>query len=296
MGKPMSKRVLGAGYPLTVLDIRPEPVEELVREGARKAKNPKEVAEVSDMVLTSLPTLKACEDVYLGNDGLLRGARRGEILVETSTVPPALVRRFSDEGKKQGVIVIDAALQSRTLFHPEIYELKADEIAAKGKITVMVGGEADTLQKVKPVLETFGDPILHLGPVGSGVMTKVLGNAISHAEFVTVCEVIAIAAKAGLDLKKLLETLAKTGPRSTAVEQTIPKYLEAGKGRKMRTVAAVKDTESMLDLGRELGVPLLIHSITHAYYQSAEQRGFKDRPWDEILKLWEDFVGKPIKF
>ncbi len=151
MGKPMSRRLMAAGYPLTVYDIRPESMEQLVTEGANKAATPKEVAEVSEVVLTSLPTLKACEEVYLGVNGLLKGARAGEILVETSTVPPGVVKRFSDEARKQGVVVIDAALHGRSLFSPGLSELSADQVAAKGLLTVLVGGNPDEVERVRPI-------------------------------------------------------------------------------------------------------------------------------------------------
>ena len=205
MGKPMSKRVLAAGFPLTVHDIRPEPVEELVKAGANKAVSTKEIAEVSDVVLTSLPSLEACNETYLGDHGLLKGARKGQILVETSTLPPSVVRRFADEANKQGVVVIDAALIARTTFHPGLSKFKADEIAAQGLVTVMVGGNAADVEKVRPVLATFGNPIFDVGPVGSGEMIKVLSNATAHAYFVVALEVLAVAAKAGVNLKKLEE-------------------------------------------------------------------------------------------
>ena len=124
LGKPMSKRLLAAGYPLTVHDIRPDPVEELVRQGAKRADRPKEIAQVSDVVITSLPSLKACEEVYLGKDGLLKGASKGEILVETSTVTPSLVRRFSEEAKKQQVAVVDAPLITFNYYHPGLPSLR----------------------------------------------------------------------------------------------------------------------------------------------------------------------------
>ncbi len=296
MGKPMSKRVLAAGYPLTVYDIRPEPVEQLVSEGANKAETPKEVAEVSDVVLTSLPTLEACEEVYLGTNGLLKGARTGEILVETSTVPPSVVKRFSDEAGKQGVVVIEAALLARTLFNPGVSKLRADEVAAQGLITLVVGGSTEEVERVRPVLATFGNPILHLGPVGSGMMIKVLNNAIAHANFAVACEVFALAAKAGVDIRKMHELFTKTGARSFIIDDVIPHYLETGTGKQMRTEAAIKDSESMLQLGRELGVPLLMQNINHAYYQWAQSCGLKDRPGDEILELWEGLIGRPIRF
>jgi 3-hydroxyisobutyrate dehydrogenase-like beta-hydroxyacid dehydrogenase len=296
MGKPMSTRVLAAGYPLTVLDVRPEPMEVLVKAGAKKAGSPKEVAAVSDVVVTSLPTLKVCEEVYLGSDGLLKGARAGTILVETSTVTPSLVKRFYEEAKKQGVAVVDAAMQARSTFHEGLMVLKADEIAARGLITIQMGGDPEDVEKVRPILSAFGNPILHLGPIGSGTMAKVIQNAVIHANFCVACEVLAVAAKAGMDIRKLVGIMGKVGSRSFIIDNVIPLYLEKGIGRVMRTEVAVKDSQAMLELGRELGVPLLMQSLKHSYYEWASHSGLKDRPWDEMFKLWEGVIGKPIKF
>ncbi|MBI2858540.1 MAG: NAD(P)-dependent oxidoreductase [Chloroflexi bacterium] len=294
MGKPMARRVMAAGFPLTIHDIRPEAVQALVAQGARQAGSPREIAAACDVVLTSLPSLAACEEVYLGNSGLLKGARPGEILVETSTVPPSLVKRFADEARKQGVAVMDASLKSGAFARPDLAGLKSDEIIGRGVINVLVGGEPEQVEKVKPVLSSFGLP-MHLGPIGSGALVKVLANAISHAEFVSTCEVFAVAAKAGVNLQNLLETFAKTGPMNSTISDTLPRLLRTGKGKKMRTEAGVKDCESMLQVGRELGVPLLIHSMTHYYYEWAQTQGLKDRPWDEMLKLWEGVIGKPMR-
>jgi 3-hydroxyisobutyrate dehydrogenase-like beta-hydroxyacid dehydrogenase len=296
MGSPMSKRILAAGYPLTVHDIRPEPVADLVQAGAKQADSPKAIAEVSDVVLTSLPTLQASEDVYLGDRGLLQGARAGMILVETSTVSPRVVKRFAEEAETRGVAVVDAALYARSSFHPGLLELKADEVAAKGLVTVQVGGAPNEVEKVRAILSTFGNPILHLGPIGSGMMAKVIQNAVTHANFCVACEALAVAAKADMDIKKLLQIMGKVGSKSWIVENAIPAYLENGTGRMMRTEVAVKDSQSMLELGRELGVPLLMQSLKHSYYEWAHHSGLKDRPWDEMLTLWEGVIGKAIRF
>jgi 3-hydroxyisobutyrate dehydrogenase-like beta-hydroxyacid dehydrogenase len=296
VGKPMSKGVLRGGYPLTVHDVRAEAVEELVKAGARKADTPKEVAEASDVVITSLPTLKASEEVYLGKNGLLKGTKPGDILVETSTITPNIVKKFSEEAKKQGVVVLDGSLYGRTFFHPETFELSQDAIGEKGAFAVLMGGEPEEVEKVRPILSTFGNPILHLGPLGSGALAKVLGNAIIHAYYAVVCEMFALGAKAGLNIEKLHQVFANTGAKSWIVDTVSGRYLKEGKGFLMRTELAAKDAEAMIQVGAELGVPLPMQSVTQLYYEWAKNGGFKDRPWDEIMKMWEGLVGRPIRF
>jgi 3-hydroxyisobutyrate dehydrogenase-like beta-hydroxyacid dehydrogenase len=198
--------------------------------------------------------------------------------------------------RSTGGTVVDAALQARSTFHPGLQELAANEVAAKGLVMVQVGGEADDVETVRPILSTFGNPILHLGPIGSGTMAKVMHNAIIHANFCVACEMLAVAAKAGMDLRKLLDTMGKVGSRSWVVEHATPAVLETGRGKARRTEVAAKDSQSMLDLGRELGVPLLMQGLKHSYYEWVRHSGLQDRPWDEMLSLWEGVIGTDIKF
>ncbi len=292
VGKPMSRRVLQAAYPLTVHDIRPDPVNELVKEGATKAETPKQVAEVSDVVLTSLPTLEACEKVYLGDNGLLKGTKPGEILVETSTVPPSLVRKYAEAANKKGVSVIDASLLvARRPGLPG----SPEQIAAQGRIMVLVGGSSKEVEKVWPILETFGNPVLHMGQQGAGALTKVLVNAVAHDNFTVACEAFAVGVKAGANIRNLYEVMSQSVGRSGILDVLL-EYLESGTARTMRTVVAVKDSKAMLELAREYGVPVLMHTISHSYYEWAQHSGLKDRPWAEMVKLWEEVIGKTIRF
>ena len=296
MGKPMASRILKAGYPLTVYDIRPEAVKEFVGLGAKSAKSAKEIAEVSDICFTSLPSIAAWEDVYFGSNGLLKGARKGEILVDTSTVAPSLTRKIYDEAKKQGVEVMDAALQSGTLYHEGLFKLKANEVVERGQVTVMVGGDPETVEKARPVIASFGDPIIYFGPVGSGELIKVVGNAMTHAAFAMLCEFVAVAMKSGIDVKRLLDYLAKISSMNRLIEYTIPSYMESGKGRMMRLEPCLKDCESMLQVAKDCSMPMLFQSITNDYYLWAESLGSKDLPWDEeLMKVWEGLIGKPVR-
>ncbi|MBI2831737.1 MAG: NAD(P)-dependent oxidoreductase [Chloroflexi bacterium] len=293
MGKPMSKRALHAGYPLTVYDIRPGPVEELVAEGAARATNPEEVARGCDVVLTSLPSTSACEEVYFGSSGLLKGAKAGQTLVETSTVPPSLIRKYAGAASQKGVVVIDAALLAQG--QPG-RKGTAAEIAARGQIMVVVGGKPEEVEKVRPVLETFGNPVLHMGPLGSGEIIKILNNSVAQTTFCIICEVLAMGAKAGVNMNRLYEVLTHATARSWAMEDYVTPYLQDGKGSSMRTEAALKDSASAMELAKELGVPALMLSLRHTYYEWAQNSGLKDRPAVEMLELWEGIIGKPIRF
>jgi len=298
MGEPMSKRIVDAGFPVTVFDVRPGQVEKLVKAGAKSARNAREIAEASDIVLTSLPTLAACEETYFGENGLLKAARKGLTLVETSTVTPTVIQGYASEANPKGVAIVDAALLARTTFHPGLDKLKANEIAAQGQVTVVIGGDTGDVERVKPVLSAFGNPLFHMGPLGSGVMIKVLNNATSHAYFVVILEVLAVAAKSGVSLAKLEEIFRNTTACSAPLNDVAAYYLKHGKGKLMNIGSAIKDSEAILEIARQVEVPMLMQNVNHAYYQMAMQRtGSKDGSGDgELMKLFEGFIHMDLRF
>ena len=119
---------------------------------------------------------------------------------------------------------------------------------------------------------------------------------MTHAAFAMLCEFVAVAMKSGIDVKRLLDYLAKISSMNRLIEYTIPSYMETGKGRMMRLEPCLKDCESMLQVAKDCSMPMLFQSITNDYYLWAESLGSKDRPWDEeLMKVWEGLIGKPIR-
>jgi len=189
-------------------------------------------------------------------------------------------------------------LIARTTFHPGLASLHASEIASRGLVAVFVGGEEEHVSAARPVLETFGDPIFHVGPLGSGAMVKVLSNAAAHAYFLVALEVNAVAAKAGVDLRKLEEILRHTPARSVAMNETIPYFLERGEGMMMSLQAGIKDAESMLELAEELHVPARMQAENLVYYRLAAEALDSDQAkWDTaLMQLFEGYIGKSLHF
>ena len=130
------------------------------------------------------------------------------------------------------------------------------------------------------------------------MLIKVLNAATTHAYFAVACEVFAVAAKAGIDLKKLEELFRNTSAKSGAMNSNMPQYLKTGTGRMMSVAAALKDSEAMLDIARELNVPVLMQNVNHTYFQMSLLNGAsKEHPWDaEMMKLFESYINTPIRF
>lgn len=285
-GKPMARRILRAGFSLTVYDIHSEPVDELAKEGAGKARSPKEVAEASDVVLTCLPHPKVSEEVFLGKDGLLAGAKKGDILVEASTVPPSFVVYLANAAKEKGVKLIDVSLSGAS----PTPIAGGQFLAAAGKLVLMIGGDKETVERVRPILQTFGESLLHMGEIGQGAVAKVVNNAMGQANFVSACEALAAGVKAGGDPKLLYKAISLSSGQSYTFNAIMRDYIEGRKSGIMSTDLAYKDSEAILQLGREVGVPMWMHSAKLAFFEAARIAGYGDNPWVETMKIWEDML------
>jgi 2-hydroxymethylglutarate dehydrogenase len=158
MGKPMSTNLLKAGYELVVYDVCREAMEESIRLGAKAAGNPSEVANFSDIVMTSLPTPEILEEVVLRRNGVLNGARRGCVLIDTSTVSPSTIKKIASFAKDRGVEVLDAPVSGGVAG------------ANAGTLTVMVGGDEDVYKRCLGILRVIGKNVYYVGDVGQAML------------------------------------------------------------------------------------------------------------------------------
>ncbi len=267
MGQPMAANILRAGHELTIHDTRRQTGRDLEAAGATWAENAKAVAVRSEVVLSSLPDGEAVEDVVLGDDGVFAGLAARSTFVDTSTVAPAVMRRISALGAERGFRVLDAPV-SGGIFG-----------AREGTLTLFVGGEAEDLQWVRPVLTCIGDRIVHAGPAGSGNVVKLINNLMMFVNFVGVCEGVAMGARAGIDLNRLLDAVKASMGQSRIFERTLSLFLD---GDRMGSTAdlAVKDMRLGVALGEELGVPLEVSPLVK----------------DVMVRFRDSVHGRPAEF
>ena len=173
-----------------VADLREKPVQDLVNLGARAAGSPREVASASDIVVASLPSNEASEEVALGANGVLAGAKSGDIHIDTSTISPRVIASIAEQFAGKGAEAMDAPVSGSMAQRKE------------GTLTVMAGGEASTVARAMPVLEAFGGRIIHVGGVGAGAATKLIDNPTMASNMVATMEALVLGVKSGLDLEK----------------------------------------------------------------------------------------------
>ena len=186
MGTAMARRILAAGFPLTVWNRSPERLDALTSEGAAAAGTPKALAEASEVVLTMVSDADALRAVLRGDEGLLAGFRPGSILVDSSTIGSAAAVEFAAEVTGRGAHWIDAPVSGSTA------------LAGKGELTLMLGGDADAIERVGPVLDVISRKRFHLGDAGAGAAMKVAVQAIIAVLNEGVAEALVLAERAGI--------------------------------------------------------------------------------------------------
>lgn len=277
MGQPMAANILAAGHTLTIHDTRRRTGRDLEAAGASWAESPKVVAVRSEVVLTSLPDSGAVEQVALGENGLFSGLAPGSTYVDTSTIAPSATRRIAAAGAERGLHVLDAPVSGG--IHG----------AQDASLTLFVGGNAEDLERVRPVMETIGARIVHVGPAGSGNAIKLINNLMMFVNFIGACEGVAMGARAGIDLRLLLDAITSSMGQSRIFERTLSLFLDSGR-MGATTDLAVKDLRLGIELGSELGVPLEVGPLVRDLVVRFRDAG--DRGQDEFTDMIPDLLRR----
>ncbi len=286
IGTPMARRVLRAGYPLVVFDVRAEQMAALSKDGATPARSPSDVAARSEVVLLSLPTSREVEQVTLGEEGVASGARRGLIVVDLTSGEPKRTANICARLAERGVTMLDAGVSGG------VYGAEA------GTLGIMVGGDTQALERVRPVLQHIGSNIFHLGPSGAGHLTKALNNYLALTNFLTALEALAVATKAGLDPAVVTDAINASGGSSWVLQKRIPNFVLKGdfsfRGG-MAIDLTVKDLAAACQAAREQGVPTPIADLVHdMYVRFGNEMGAKT-PSAGIARAYDRWAGKPIR-
>lgn len=205
MGAPMCGHLLEAGFPVTVFTRTAARARPLLERGAAWAGSPREVAATCDVTCTMVGHPSDVREVVLGPDGALAGARPGALLVDFSTSEPGLAREIAAKARGRGVGSIDAPVSG------------GDVGAREARLSIMVGGEAGDVERLRPLLERLGRTIVHHGPAGSGQHAKMTNQVLVAAGMIGVCEALLYAHRAGLDPQKVLASVGGGAATSWAL-------------------------------------------------------------------------------
>ncbi|MCY4588977.1 MAG: NAD(P)-dependent oxidoreductase [Alphaproteobacteria bacterium] len=285
MGRPVAECILRAGFPLVVADLRQEPVAALTAAGASSAASPARVAELSDVVIASLPSNAASEEVALGPDGVLAGASQGDVYIDTSTISPEVIRRVAERAADSGIGVLDAPVSGGIRQRRD------------GDLTVMVGGEAADFERAEPVLRAFGSTVVHVGGIGAGATVKLVNNLIMACNAAAAIEGVLLGVKAGLDPRIIHEVVSVSTGGSRIFDNVVGRMLDTPSAPKPGTVAAQglhtvsKDVRLAMDLAQSNGVPVPMGAAAAQIWLAAEARGLSRHEIWSLAEVLEELTG-----
>ncbi len=293
MGRPMCLNLRKAGFPLTVYARHPEGigVREVVTAGATLAESPRAVAESSDVIITMLPDSPEVEEVALGlgpiqGQGVLDGAREGLAIVDMSTIAPSVSMRLGEACAARGVAFLDAPVSG------------GSQGAEAGTLTIMIGGGAATVERLRPVFAAMGsaENIVHVGPVGTGEVVKLVNQHMCGVIAAASLEALVLGVKAGADV----ETMARIVGASSGGNWQLanPIRLRAFSGTfepGFFTDLLVKDLRLVQGLGDELHVPLTLAAVAKQMYEAARAQGYGRDDYTAVVRPLEALTGVEVR-
>ena len=279
MGKPIGKNLLNAGFPLVVWNRSAARADELVSEGAKRGANPREVAAQADVLITIVSDPPAVEEILWGADGALGGLRRGSVLIDSSTISPELARRAAAACSERGVDFLDAPVTGGTWG------------AEKGELLFMVGGKAEVLDRVKPVLEAVGKKFFLLGPNGSGQTVKLAMNLILALQVEALAEAVALVTAAGVPGERLVEVMQSSMARSGVLDVKALVILRHDFKASFPLRLMHKDMRLALELARQQGVSLPAASAAYGTYSAVKDASKDDPDYSAVARFWSKATG-----
>lgn len=281
MGGAIAANILRKGFRLNVLAHRSrDTVERLVAEGAHEVSTARELAASSDVVITVVTGTAQARDLVFRPDGLRAGAHAGLVMVESSTCDPELAEEITRALAPAGASFLDAPVN------------RTPKEAEQGRLNVLVGGSADALQRVRPVLETYSETIHHLGGPGSGYRAKLIHNFVAQANAAVLAEAIGAAAKVGLDLSEFVALCRLSGAHSKSFDRLVP-YLLTGddSGQKFALRNAAKDMWSYARLAAGASATAIIAESVRQTYVLATNLGHGDKFMPRLFDVMSQLNG-----
>lgn len=283
MGAPIAGQLLSAGHEVAIYDPASEAVAPLCARGARRAIDPGDAAATAEITLTSLPSADVLEVAVLGDRGVLAGASAGSTLIDMSTTPPSLARRLAEAGARNHVYVLDAPVTG------------GPRGAEKGTLTIMVGGDAEVFARMRPLLETLGDVVRHMGHAGAGQATKLTNNLLAATHMAVLAEAVALAGREGLDAAAVFEILVNGSGDSRVLRSRYPvpgvlpdSPASNGWVALFPSDLMAKDLRLALETAADHDLHMPVAEVALARYRAAQAAGFGELDYSAVARLLSD--------
>jgi 3-hydroxyisobutyrate dehydrogenase len=285
IGRPMAAHLAREPFTLAVWNRTPGVAHSFAHDtGARAAESPADACKDADVVITCLPTSADVESLLDGPNGLLAGMRKGAVFLDCTSGDPAGSRRIAARLAERGIAFLDAPVSGGTTG------------AAKGALTVMVGGDAAVLERVRPVLEAFGKTIVHCGGIGAGDALKAVNNALLAVHIWSTGEGLAALVRAGVTPAVALQVINASSGRSNTSENLFPtRVLNRAFPRTFRLALLDKDVGIAAQVAREQRVPSPLLQLTAELFRAAHRELGEEADHVEAVRIIERWSGVEIE-
>ena len=280
MGRPMAMNLVKAGHAVTVWNRTPSRADELVNAGATLAKSPRDAAAAADVLITMVSDPPALEEVLWGADGNKDAAafpalKAGSTYIDSSTISPTLAKKIAAACKERSIHFLDAPVTG------------GDWGAKKGELVFMVGGDAETLKAMEPIIGVMGKRWFHLGPNGAGQTIKLAMNLILALQVDALAEALALVTRAGLKGERLVEVMQSSMARSGVLDVKAPNFLKGEYTPSFPLRLMHKDLSLALELGNQIGVALPATAAARETYNFVKGASKEDLDYSAVMKFWQ---------
>jgi 3-hydroxyisobutyrate dehydrogenase len=276
MGSSMCGHLMAAGYQATISNRTIEKTRALAAKGAKVASSPAEVAQASDVVFTIVGYPRDVREVYLGEQGILSAARPGSVVVDMTTSEPALAAEIFDAAKAKGVHAIDAPVSG------------GDIGAREARLSIMIGGEREVAESLRPLFETMGKTIVYQGKAGSGQHTKMVNQVLIATNMIGVCEALLYAYKAGLDLNVVMQSVASGAAGSWSLSNLGTRMIAGNFEPGFFVEHFLKDMGIALAESRRMKLALPGLALAEQLYRAVEAQGYGRKGTHALLLALAD--------
>ena len=281
MGSRMAKRLLDAGYTVVGYNRTAAKAQPLVAAGMKLAASPRQVAEGSEVIFSMVSDTEALEAIAQGPDGVLGGLRRRATWVEMSTVSPSATRRLGEAVSARDATLLDGPVSGSVI------------TLEQGQLSIMIGGDAAALDRVREYLLAIGPTITHVGPLGLAVTMKIATNLGLAVQMLAFSEAVLLAEKAGIARERAVESLLKSVIASPMLRYRGPFVLRAPEAALFNVPMMQKDLELALELGHQMGVPLPTTALTQSMLSAARALGLGDHDFAAVFDVLARLSGLP---
>jgi 2-hydroxy-3-oxopropionate reductase len=278
MGRGMAHNLLKAGFDLTVWNRTASKMDALVEAGAKAADSPADLAAQCDIVMVCVSDTPDVEAVILGERGVIEGARAGALVIDHSTISPQATKAIAARLNEKGVHMLDAPISG------------GSEGAARGTLSIMIGGEAAQVERAMPYLKAVGKTITHVGPQGAGQMVKLVNQILVVVTQLAVSEALLFAQAGGLDLEKTLEAVTGGAAGSWMLANRGPQMMRRDWRPGFTIDLQQKDLRLVLEAADQLGVPLMATGMVFHMYRTLQAQGLGSEGNHALVKALEQMT------